>query len=71
MYHFHGNAMSDFKNGFQRMNFDILSFQLIYNFWLFLKCDREKDNEEDFFFFDKGQNSCYDVVFWGCTLVIN
>ncbi len=32
MFHFHGNAMPDFKMVFQRMNFEILSFQLIYNF---------------------------------------
>ncbi len=41
MNYFHGNAMSDF-NGFQRMNVEILSFQVICNFLRFLKCDKKK-----------------------------
>ncbi len=44
------------------MNFEILSFQLIYTLWWFLKRDREKGNEKKTFC-DKGQNSCYDVDF--------
>ncbi len=51
------------------MNFEILSFQLIYNFLWFLKCDREKGNKGDFC--DKGQNSCYDVDFSGAPLHTN
>ncbi len=49
------------------MNFLILSFQLIYNFARFLKCDREKGST----FCDKGQNSCCDVDFSGTLLHTN
>jgi len=50
------------------MNFEILSFQLIYNVSWFLKCDGEKGNKEDC---EKGQNSCYDVDLSGALLHTN
>ncbi len=46
---------------FHRMNFEILSFQMVYNLWWLLKtCDGEKGKDIKTFC-DKGQNSLDDV----------
>ncbi len=57
-YHFHGNAMSDFKK--------VLSFHLIYSLWWLLNMKGKKATKNTFC--DKGQNSCYDVDLWGALL---
>ncbi len=43
------------------MNFEILSFQMVYNLWWLLKHVMGEKGNEIKTFCDKGQNSCYDV----------